>query len=59
VIVEPPLSVGAVQVTTASPSPAVALTPVGVPGTVVGVTALDATDTDESPAALVAATVKV
>jgi len=59
VIVEPPLSVGAVHDTTAWRSPAVALTAVGAPGTVIGVTGSEAVEVTESPAALVAVTVKV
>ena len=52
---------GAVQLTTAAPAEAVALTPVGAPGAVaaVGVTALDWADTVPSPAALDACTVNV
>ncbi len=55
----PPLSAGAMNVTVACAVPAVALTPVGAPGTVVGVTAFDAADAGPVPMALVAVTVKV
>ena len=57
----PPLLDGAVQDTVADPLPAVAVTPVGAPGTVgaVGVTALDGEEADPVPMALVADTVKV
>jgi hypothetical protein len=52
---------GAVQVTTAEALPAVALTPVGVPGadTVAGVTGLECADSALVPTAFVADTVKV
>ena len=56
---EPPSEAGAVHETAADPSPAVADTLVGAPGTVRGVTALEAVEADESPAAFVAVTVKV
>jgi hypothetical protein len=59
VIVEPPLLAGAVQDTTAAALPGVALTPVGAPGTVIGVTKPLAADGREVPAALVAVTVNV
>ena len=49
----------AVQLTEASPLPAVALTPVGASGTVDGVTAEEAAEAEESPLALVAVTEKV
>ncbi len=55
----PPLSAGAVNVTVACAVPAVALTPVGAPGTVIGVTAFDGDDAGPVPIALVAVTVKV
>ena len=59
-IAELPLLSGAFHDTTALPSPAVAVTSVGAPGTVsVGVTAVDAAEGAESPAAFVATTVKV
>ncbi len=56
----PPLD-GAVHDTLACPSPAVADTPVGAPGTVgpVGVTALEGADSGPGPTALVAVTVNV
>ena len=56
---EPPVSVGAVQVTTARPSPAVALTVVGAPGTVAGVIAVEAVEASEVPVTVVATTVNV
>ena len=59
VIAEPPLLVGAVHDTEASPLPAVAVTLVGAPGTVRGVTAFEASAASESPAVLVATTVNV
>ena len=61
VIVLPPLFVGAVQVTVADALPAVAVTPVGAPGTPgpLGVTAFDGDDAGPSPVALVAVTVNV
>jgi len=59
VIAEPPLEDGAVQLTTAEESPATALTLVGVPGTVAGVTAPEALDAEPVPRAFVAVTVNV
>ena len=61
VMSEPPLLVGAVQVTVACLLPGVALTRVGAPGTVVGVIALGVIvfEADEVPVALVAVTVNV
>ena len=59
VIVTPPLEAGGSQLTTAFKSPETAWTPVGESGTVIGVTALDATEAALVPAALVAVTVKV
>ena len=56
---EPPSDAGAVQDTVASPSPATAVTLVGAPGTVAGVTELLAEDAALVPALLVAVTVKV
>ena len=56
---EPPSLAGAVQVTVAEESPAIAVTPVGAPGIVIGVTALDAAETGPTPAGLVAVTVNV
>jgi hypothetical protein len=60
VIALPPFD-GAVQLTEAWLSPAVAVTPVGTAGAVgpVGVTALDAADSALVPTALVAETVNV
>ena len=60
VIAEPPLLLGALQVTTTAPLPAAPDTLVGACGTVaVGVTALLAAEDGDVPAALVAVTVKV
>ena len=59
VIAEPPLDDGAVQLTTAEESPATALTLVGVPGTVAGVTAPEALEAEPVPRAFVAVTVNV
>jgi hypothetical protein len=59
VIVLPPVEAGAINVTLACALPAVATGPVGAPGTVIGVTAVDAAEATEFPAALVATTVKV
>src|SRR5947209_20508256 len=56
---EPPLDAGAVNVTVACALPAIAVTPVGAPGTVIGVTAFDGADGGPVPTALVAVTVKV
>ena len=57
---EPPLEDGAVHVTTEEAlAPEVALTAVGMPGTVVGVTGSEAADASPVPAALVAVTVNV
>ena len=55
----PPLDAGALKVTVADALPAVALTPVGAPGTVyaTGVTALDALDAGPVPTTFVAVTV--
>jgi hypothetical protein len=59
VIALPPLDPGAVQLTTDDALAAVPRTFVGAPGTVLGVTAEDAVEAVELPAALVATTVKV
>jgi len=59
VIVLPPLETGAVQLTVAAAFPAVAVTPVGAPGTVAGTTRFDGADAALVPAALVAVTVNV
>ena len=53
------MELGALQVTVALTFPAVALTLVGASGRVIGVTALDAADAAEVPAAFVAVTVNV
>ena len=58
-MVLPPVEAGAINVTLACALPAVATGLVGAPGTVIGVTAPDATEATEFPAALVATTVKV
>ena len=58
-IAAPPLDAGAVHETLASVLPLVPDTPVGAPGTVTGVTALEAVDADPVPALLVAVTVNV
>jgi len=58
-IVLPPVLVGAVQLTVADPLPAVAVTPVGAPGRLFGVTALDGAEAEPVPLALVADTVNV
>ena len=55
----PPSLVGGVKLTVASPLPATADTPVGAPGTVLGVTAVEALDAADVPAAFVAVTVNV
>jgi len=59
VMAEPPLLAGAVHDTDAWVLPGVALTPVGAPGTVDGVTALEADEAAEVPPTLVAVAVKV
>jgi hypothetical protein len=61
VIVLPPVSVGAVQLTLAEPLPAFADTPVGAAGALgaLGVTALEAEESGPVPLALVAETLKV
>jgi hypothetical protein len=56
---EPPLKEGGDQVTTADAFPGVALTAVGAPGTVAGVTEEEAADDGESPRLFLATTVKV
>ena len=55
----PPLLAGAVHETTAEALPAVAATPVGAPGAVAGVTAVEGVDATPVPIAFVAFTVKV
>jgi hypothetical protein len=59
VIAEPPVLAGAVNEIVAEPLPATAVTPVGDPGAVEGVTALLATEDALVPTAFVAVTVKV
>jgi hypothetical protein len=56
---EPPSLTGAVKLTIAKAFPRTALTPVGAPGTVAGVTAADAEDSTLFPTAFVACTVNV
>ena len=56
---DPPSEAGADQLTVACALPALAVTPVGAPGTVAGVTELDATEAVLVPTALVAVTVNV
>jgi len=56
---EPPSATGAVQPTSASALPAVAITAVGAPGTVLGVTGALSNDAGETPTTLVAVTVNV
>ena len=55
----PPFAAGGVKLTVACALPAVAVTPVGAPGTVAGVTLLEGLDAGPVPIALVAFTVKV
>src|ERR1700682_4061246 len=55
----PPLLLGALKLTDACALLAVAVAPVGAPGTVAGVTLFDAADGALIPIALVAVTVKV
>jgi hypothetical protein len=59
VILAPPLDTGAVNEIVACPFPATAETPVGVPGTVTGVTELLDADAVLVPMAFVAVTLKV
>ncbi len=59
VMVLPPVEVGGLNATLAWALPAVATGLVGASGTVIGVTAVDATEATEFPTALVATTVKV
>ena len=58
-IAEPPFPAGALNVTVACAFPAIAMPMTGAPGTVAGVTALEAEDAGPLPTALVAITVKV
>ena len=55
----PPLEAGAVKLTVAWPLPAVAVTTVGAPGVVAGVTLLDGLEAGPVPVELAAVTVKV
>jgi hypothetical protein len=55
----PPSLLGPVKLTVAWAFPGAAVTAVGAPGTVAGVTAADATDAGPVPTALVAVTVNV
>jgi hypothetical protein len=59
VIAEPPLLAGGVKLTAAWLFPALAVTLVGAPGTVAGVTDEEAPEVLPVPTALVAVTVKV
>lgn len=59
VIAEPPSDVGAFHEIKASPSPRIAVTPVGGIDSAAGVTALDADEKTEAPTALKALTVNV
>ena len=59
VIAAPPSLAGAVKLTLADVLPGVAVTSVGAPGSVRGVTALDGSEAGPAPAAFVAMTVKV
>lgn len=59
VIALPPLDPGAVQLTSEEVLPTDPLTPVGAPGTVRGVTDVDASDAAEAPIAFVALAVNV
>ena len=56
---EPPLDTGATKATDTDVSPLVAMTLVGAPGTVTGVTADDAVLGEPEPTALAATTVNV
>ena len=59
VIAAPPFDAGAVKLTDACVLPAVAVPMVGAPGTVAGITLLEASEAELVPALLVAVTVKV
>ena len=59
VIAAPPLLAGAVKETVACALPPVAVTPMGAPGTVAGVTEFDGADAGPVPAELLAVTVNV
>jgi hypothetical protein len=56
---EPPLGAGGVKLTVAWLLAAIADTPVGAPGTILGITLLEATDAPDVPTPLVAVMVKV
>ena len=58
-MVDPPFDAGATQVMTADVEDASAVTPVGAPGMVRGVTDADGVELADGPAALVAMAVKV
>ena len=58
-VAEPPVEEGAIQLTVACVLPAIAVTLVGAPGTVAGVTAFDALEDAPAPTVLVATTVNV
>jgi hypothetical protein len=55
----PPSEAGGLKLIVALPMPAFAVTPVGAPGTVAGVTALDGLEAGPVPTALVTFTVNV
>jgi hypothetical protein len=59
VIALPPFDDGALKLTVAWVLPATAVILVGAPGTVAGVTPLEAVDAEEFPTIFVATTVKV
>ena len=59
VIADPPLEFGAAHDTVAWPSPDVAVTPVGAPGTATGIVDAEGVEARLLPTALVATTVKV
>ena len=58
-MVAPPELLGAIQLTVAEALPALAVTPVGALGTVMGVTELEGSEASPVPKALVAVTVNV
>jgi hypothetical protein len=58
-VIAEPLLAAAAQLAVARPLPDVAVTAVGVPGTVAGVTAVEAADAGPVPTLLVAVTVNV
>lgn len=58
-IAEPPVFAGAAKLTVALKLPAVALTPVGAPGTVAGITLFEAAEAALVPTLFVAVTVNV